>query len=80
MSNLLYMLFLKALYPEVTSLIFALIGEKGLKESRKKMYEHSVLAIFYFIIVYTINMLDFLLPRSTKGGFVAVKAIKIKSL
>jgi len=56
---------------------FALIGEKRFKKSRKKMYEHSILAMLSFIIIYTINMLDFLLPKKSKGGFVAVKAEKI---
>jgi len=65
-------------FSRITSEIsFALMGEKRFKKSRKKMYEHRILAIFSFIIIYIINMLDLFLPKKTKGGFIAVKAIKL---
>ena len=59
----------------ITELVFKLVGTKGFKKARKKMYKQDWLSIAAFCVMYPVTYLDYLLPRQ-KGGFVCVRAVK----
>lgn len=65
-------------FSRITSeILFALMGKNRFRKSRKNMYKRSFLALLSFVVIYPINMLDYFLPRKSKGCFLAIKALKV---
>lgn len=70
-----YEYFYKFFSRVVIELLYMMMGPKGIRKGRRRMYKHGIKSLLMFLVIYPFMNLDYLLPKR-KGGFIVLSATK----